>query len=215
MKRIRSSDWLHANARKTKHMPTGYTQKLMEEGQSFRDFVMLCARAMGACVEMRDDPLDATIPKRFKPSDYHRKRIKEDRAELTRLVGMSQHQKIKYGQAQKKSDIKRNEEWLARERAQNKRLREMEEQVAAWNPPTKDHSGLKKFMLEQLNISKGNSDYIERSLSAAISKAPMDYYTDAVKVAERSIANAAQHHDQEVERVNGRNDWIEQLRESI
>ena len=34
-------------------MPTGYTYKI-GEGASFKEFVMACARAFGACVEMRD-----------------------------------------------------------------------------------------------------------------------------------------------------------------
>lgn len=187
----------------------------MEEGQSFPDFVMLCARAMGACILMRDDPLDAKIPKRFEPSDYHTKRIKEARAELTRLRGMNNREKIAYGQAQKKADIKRNEEWLAKEIEQNKRLCGMEQRVIAWNPPTPDHTGLKKFMLEQLNISKNSLDYIEKSLAEAKAKAPMDYYAAAVKQAERDIEYNTEEHGKEVERANGRTQWVEQLRKSI
>jgi hypothetical protein len=36
-------------------MPTGYTEKLMEKGQTFQQFALLCARNFGALVMMRDD----------------------------------------------------------------------------------------------------------------------------------------------------------------
>jgi hypothetical protein len=37
-------------------MPTGYTAAI-GEGIEFDKFVMQCARAMGACVMMRDEPI--------------------------------------------------------------------------------------------------------------------------------------------------------------
>lgn len=187
----------------------------MESGQTFPDFVMQCARAMGACVEMRDDSFDAKIPKRFEPHDYHQRRTKEARAELKRLRGMNNREKIDYGKAQNKADIKRNEEWLAKETQQNTRLVEMEQKVMAWKPPTNDHVDLKKFMLEQLNISKNSPDYVSKSLTEAKAKAPMDYYSAAVKQAERDIEYNTKEHAKEVERANGRTNWIEQLRASL
>ena len=60
-------------------MPTGYTATLMEKGQTFQEFIMGCARAFGALIEMRDSPNDAPIPDKFEPSDYHAKRLIESR----------------------------------------------------------------------------------------------------------------------------------------
>jgi hypothetical protein len=58
-------------------MPTGYTAKLMEEGQSFPEFAMRCARNFGALIMMRDESLDVPIPEQFEPSDYYRKKLSE------------------------------------------------------------------------------------------------------------------------------------------
>ena len=55
-------------------MPTGYTSKIAD-GIGFKDFALSCARAFGACIEMRDDPSDKPIPNEFKPNDYHKKRM--------------------------------------------------------------------------------------------------------------------------------------------
>ena len=49
--------------RSVRQMPTGYTYDLYDgKDIEFPDFVMKCARAFGALIEIRDDPMDAAIP---------------------------------------------------------------------------------------------------------------------------------------------------------
>ena len=62
-------------------MPTGYTAKIAD-GQTFEEFILSCARAFGALVEMRDEPADAPIPEEFKPSAYHTTQIGVARAKM-------------------------------------------------------------------------------------------------------------------------------------
>lgn len=62
-------------------MPTGYTADLTLD-TPFERFAMRCARAMGACVMMRDDPMDAPIPDKWEPDDYYRKRLEDAKAKL-------------------------------------------------------------------------------------------------------------------------------------
>lgn len=47
-------------------MPTGCTAKLHEDDQSFRDFALTCARAFGATIAMREEPLDAPPSERLR-----------------------------------------------------------------------------------------------------------------------------------------------------
>jgi hypothetical protein len=57
--------------RKERIMPTGYTAELIEKGMEFNDFVLTCARAFGACIELRDRklaPAPRTIPSN---GNYH------------------------------------------------------------------------------------------------------------------------------------------------
>lgn len=196
-------------------MPTGYTAKLMESGQTFQDFVMQCARAMGACVLMRDDPMDAPIPERFEPSDYNVKRLAEAKAELARLQAMTNDEKIAFGESKKAESVASSEKWLAKEIEQNKRLEEMEAAVNKWTPPTTDHTGLKDFMLQQIGVSKNSTDYIEKSMAETRSKSPMDFYREAVASATRDIEYNAKGHREELDRANSRTEWVRQLRESI
>ena len=196
-------------------MPTEYTVKLMEHGQSFPEFVMGCARAFGACITMRDDLNETPIPDKFEPTDYHVKAAVEARGKLATLKGMTDDEKIAFGLSKKKAAIKHNQEWLERENRENGRLDEMESQVRVWIPPTKDHQGLKDFMLQQIKISRGDTGYIQKELSDAQAKNPMDYYVAGVSAAARDINYHTEENEKETGRVSGRTEWVQQLRQSI
>lgn len=196
-------------------MPTGYTSKLMESGQTFQDFAMQCARAFGVLVEMRDDPMDAPIPERFEPSDYNVFRMAEAKAELARLQAMTNDEKIAFGESKKSKSLASSVKWLAKEIKQNKRLEEMEASVNKWTPPSADHTELKAFMLQQIGVSKNSTDYIEKSMAETIAKSPMNFYSEAVASAKRNIEYNTKDFAEEVERANSRTEWVRQLRLSL
>lgn len=196
-------------------MPTGYTAKLMENGQEFPEFVMGCARAFGALIMMRDDSSDATIPDKFEPSDYHIKKITESREALKALQIMNGSEQLIFGEEKKTDEIKRNEEWLANEISQNERLFAMENQVDSWEPPTVDHQGLKDFMLQQIKISKNDCSYIQKSLKESQEKPFLTYYMEALAKAKRDVEYHAVENVKELERNSTRNEWIQRLRSSI
>ena len=196
-------------------MPTGYTAKLMEKGQTFQEYVLTCARAFGALIMMRDAPNDASIPDEFRPSNRHVEELEKEENKYIHLKSMTDDERIEFGQKAKRDEIKRNQEWLEKDQMENKRLNEMESQVLAWKPPTKDHEGLKDFMLQQINISKNNENYILEAIEKATKKSPSDYYIEAVSKAQWNINYHTEEGKKEIERTNGRNEWIKQLRASI
>lgn len=196
-------------------MPTGYTVTLMEKGQTFEEFVMGCARAFGALIDMRGSPSDAPIPDKFEPSDYNAKRLIESRERLAMFKAMTDAEKASFGQAEKAADIQRIEQWLEEDKTANARIETMVAQVLAWNPPTKDHQGLKDFMLQQLSISKNGLDYIQTSLTKATEKPATAYYVAAVSEAAGNIKYYTEENAKEIERANGRTEWVQQLRASI
>lgn len=197
-------------------MPTGYTAKLCEKDVPFAEFVMTCARAMGACILMRDEPLDAPIPESFEESDYHTSALKEAQEKLDALLAMGDGLvAMNYGSEQKSADIKRFEESLEKSRAQDARLKAMLERVKAWTPPTKDHKGLQNFMEEQLTISMDGDSYYVRALEEARAKSAMDYYHEAVKSARWNVEYHTKTMVEDAEWNKGRTDWIKQLRASL
>lgn len=196
-------------------MPTGYTSKLVEKGQSFQEFVLGCARAFGACVTMRDDPSDSPIPNEFKPSDYHLKEIKKAEKALKKLLGMEQNDRIRFAERRRGEQLKSFEEYLLKREAEHKRLQDMNLKVKAWIPPTSEHSGLKDFMLQQISVSDNGSDYYIKEIENIKSKTVESFYTEALETAKRDVKYHEKEHAEEVERVAKRNDWVKKLRDSL
>jgi len=195
-------------------MPTGYTHKLMESGESFESFVMRCARAFGACVEMRDDPMDAPIPEKFEPSDYNSKALIQAEAELKNLLSLDKAGREKFGAEKKAAAIAGAEGALQKDRDENSRLEKMESVVRDWVPPTDDHQGLKTFMLEQIQISK-NGDYALDHVCEAKSKSTLAYFQEALASAQWSVDYHRKEMAKEIERASNRTIWIKRLRESV
>lgn len=74
-------------------MPTGYTADI-KDGITFKTFVMNCARAFGACVELRDEPGGGEkIPESFQPSNYHADKVLAARQELAHVRELSADQR--------------------------------------------------------------------------------------------------------------------------
>lgn len=194
---------------------TGYTAKLVESGQSFPEFVITCARAMGACITMRDDDLDTPIPEKFEPSNYHVEALKRAQDELAQLEKMTDDERLELGEKRKVADIASYNKYLDEYRAQNARVREMIAKVSAWTPPTPDHVEFKKFMLEQLNVSIQDEKYYMNSIETAKNTSPMEYYEAQVHSATWGVNYHEKEMKGEEERVNNRNEWVSQLRASL
>lgn len=195
-------------------MPTCYTAKLMEHGESFEQFVWRCARNFGACILMRDDPVDKLPPERFEPSDYDLKQLVESRATLKCLEEMSESERMTFAENAKRKDVDSARKAAERAALENKRLDDMTVRVQEWKPPTADHVRMKEFMLEQLATSR-NSDYAARWMQSAKSKPTMDYYTSAVDSALKGIDYHAKQNTEEINRTELRNQWLAALRESV
>lgn len=199
-------------------MPTGYTAKLCQQDVAFNDFVMTCARAMGACVMMREEPFDAPIPERFEPSDYHAKKLAEAEVELERVSGLSDAECEVEAAAEYASEKERLEAYVAKAIEAGTRLRAMQKQVRNWTPPTPDHIGLKDFMREQLASTlqfDGDPKYARESLAKLRRKTPNEWRLEKIAKAQKDIDYHHAEHLDEVKRTEARNDWLKALRESL
>jgi hypothetical protein len=195
-------------------MPTGYTAAAIDRRMSFKDFALRCARAFGACVELRDDSLDTPLPDEFKPSAYHIEAKASAEKELARLVAMKPTEAAAYGAKVKAESIANYERWEAKNKAENVYLKALRADVESWKPPTSEHEGMKKFMLEQIDVSM-NGDYYTEALVEAKAKDADAYFRDALEAARESVEYHAKEDAKERERASGRTDWIKQLRESL
>lgn len=195
-------------------MATGYTAAIAE-GISFPDFAMDCARAFGALITMRDDPTGTPIPERFEPSDYHAEAAEHARSELRDLLRMTPEEREAQAIA----------EWQSSEASRTRRLGELAElrgkyqamldAIRCWSPPSPDHEGLKQFMLDQVekSIDWDCSDDMYREPTPK--KTGEEWFHERRALWEESVARHERDYREEVERVESRNRWVAQLRESL
>jgi len=196
-------------------MPTGYTAKLSKGEQSFNEFAMTCARAMGACVMMRDDSFDAPIPERFEPSDYDEKAIEKARKARDDLFKLSLEQCGRKATKAYKERVKYLNEQIVAAAENNTRYIKMRNTVTQWQPPSNDHDGLKKFMLDQLNISMDNDSYYKMELNNLEKKTGEKWLNSELAKVLKDISYHRENHRKEIKRTEGRNKWISELRLSL
>lgn len=196
-------------------MPTGYTAPI-KDGITFTEFAMNCARAMGACVMLRDEPGGGEkIPDKFEPSSFYLNRMVEAEQQLERLKAISlEDAEAEAKKAHEDSEARRikNLEDCIQLR---EKYRSMLEAVNDWEPPTKEHQGLKNFMQQQIVDSISfdcNEEFYSEPHIQLSGKQWLDNQLDAAR---QEIARSSKKHAEEVHRTNQRNEWISSLRKSL
>jgi len=127
-------------------MPTEYTAAI-EDGCTFREYVMGCARAFGACATLCDSP-EVGIPEKFEPSVYRCEQVSKEKRKLARLYAMPLDVAIAEEESERLEEETRRADALAEATRIYNRYAEMRPRVAAWTPPTSEHVDLKQFMLQ-------------------------------------------------------------------
>jgi len=196
-------------------MPTGYTAHLLEKNLNFPDFALLCARAFGALVTLRDESMDAPLPAKLSASTDNARQAVAARKKLKNLLDLDQEAQERWGAGTKNRSLQSIEEGLAKAMEENRILDAMIEKVRAWTPPSPEHEGLKEFMLNQCTVSKNNLDYWQERLRETARRAPKAFYIEAVATARQDIKYHKKEQKEEDARTASRNLWLSQLRESL
>ena len=196
-------------------MPTGYTSKVQSgEITDFKEYAMLCARAFGATITMRDDPLDAPIPK-FKINEYYEESLKKRRKELEDFENLSEEMvRLKYKQSVDDQEKRYNERMEEIDQYQS-RYENMLEKAKQYVPPTEEHKEFAKFMISQLEDSIegdcGRQFWEKNNKKLSLEEWKQEQH-DSLKW---SLDYAEKGLKEEIERVNGRNKWMADLRTSL
>lgn len=194
-------------------MPTGYTAAVAD-GINFEQFVWSCARAFGALVSMRDDPMSAPIPERFEPSDYHSGALAKARDRLATLQTMSDEDATANARAEYDKEVHRHRERLAEIQAQSDKYHAMLALVVQWVPPSPEHQGLKDFMAQQLRQTI-DFDCTTKYITAPVLLPGNEWLRKQIADAQHSVDYHTAEQAKEVERTEGRNEWLRALRESV
>lgn len=202
---------------------TGYTSALCDKNMDFPQFALYCARAMGACITMRDDPADATIPEEFKPSEYDREQLEKWNARLKFLNEMPPDQQEEWAKTALADAIAKEEafeaKYCAEKQAVIEKCKAMLMEVRAWKPPTEEHDNFKNFMIQQLTDTiqfEGNYEkYAHDTSNHLRSLTPKQFYQEELDEAVEKCEYYRKQWDGEVERAKSRTNWVRKLRESL
>ena len=194
-------------------MPTGCTAEI-QNGISFEDFVMTCARQMGPLIRLKDD-FNAPIPEKFEPSKYHLETLKLYEEQLKKLQEMlpfeieaaaKEHyeRRIEYNKTMKQKNILLEEKY-----------KKIKKQVEEWQPPTKKHEALKKFMFEQINASiecDCHNDYFNET---PVKLTGRQWLEEKIEDTKDSIEYHKEKYEKEIIFTKETNEWLNQLRDSL
>lgn len=194
-------------------MPTGYTAGIADGTVTdLRTFALGCARAMGALIMMRDEPMDAPIPERFDPSDYHAKERDKALERMKALKAMTS-QDIEKASADWNAE---NEQFKLKRIRNNEDQRERYDQMIseteAWEGAPE---GLKEFMLEQLQKSREFDVSDDPTRFCEPYLCPADWYAKQCKAAAWDVEYHSRGDADEKRRTEERNAWLAQLRASL
>lgn len=196
-------------------MPTGYTAAI-ENGISFEEYAMNCARAFGALITMRDDPPDAKIPDEFVPSDYANKLMEDAQAKLARLRAMSDEDADAGARAAYDAVCASHAQAIGKANALRRKYSDMLRKVIDWVPPSSDHVELKKFMVSQINESiefDCSTRYYNENKPVRMTG--KEWRAKEIAAALRDIEYYSRQHREELDRVAKRSEWVRQLRTSL
>lgn len=197
-------------------MPTGYTSKVQDgEITNLEEFALYCARAFGATITMRDAPMDEKVPERFEPyTKYNDERIEEAEAILKEVPEFTKDQCSIRAEEEFRQELDAHLQRSKKKREAKARYEEMLELVRGWEPkPTV--SNLKAFMIEQLekSIDFDCQDYGEEEEIVRLTAE--EWRKKTLQKASRDLKYHKTAREEEIERTEKRNKWLQDLRESL
>jgi polyhydroxyalkanoate synthesis regulator phasin len=195
-------------------MPSGYTSPIYEgKNISAKEYILRCARAFGATIMMRDEPLDAEIPV-FEPDTYHLEQVEELKKELQKYKEMTLEEAQKILDEEYGATVKRIKTTIEKKNELKQRYMKILNEVKTWTPPTSEHIRLKEFAIEQLEQSI-DWDCDTSYLQIPEKETPEEWLKRKISKIEWDIAYHTKKWVEEVQRTKERNEWIKQLKDSL
>ena len=202
-------------------MPTGYTAYIKDgEITTGKEFLKLCTRAFGIAIDLKDEPLSVPTKTHYEPSLYYKKDYEETvkvRNKMRQLTFEEAKQQIidKYNE-----DITHAKKCLDMYKSEDEKYLKVRNEVVSWIPPTSEHEELKKFALNQIDISMNTKyyKYCEEELNKELDisdDAVWKYINDINEFYEKDTERAYQRWQEELKRVADKNKWMKQFLDSL
>lgn len=183
-------------------MPTGYTQQIIDGTvKTPKEFLHLCLRNFGVCVSMRDVPFNESqvdyteyIKKYYQDTiGYHTKELENAKAEYERVINLSDDDFYEMYVERFSHNRKYYQEITDEAKKQNAKYQVFYDAIKNWDC-SEEFDNIKKFALDQIDISKDDEDYYADELSKEmltkeefISNGKFKYEEDLLKQAKWNI----------------------------
>ena len=210
-------------------MPTGYTQQIIDGAvKTPKEFLHLCLRNFGICISMRDESLNLQgdyteyIKKFYQDSmGYHTKALENAKAEYDRVNNLSDDDFYEM-YVKNFSDNREYYQKIAdKVKKQNSKFQSFYDAIKNWDC-NEEFSNIKKFALDQIDISKEDEDYYADELSKKmltkeefIINDKSKYKEDLLKQAEWDISYHQRELDNITKNMNNALAFYERFRKEI
>lgn len=196
-------------------MPSGYTAPIEEEANfTFDQYVWRCARAFTPLMHMRDEPWSAPIKltataEDFSQNAYHTKQVQDEQDELAALEKLSTAEVDQGALASHERAVKRWEASEVKRKDKVQRYDAMLAKCRAFDPPTTEHEGLQRFMIEQIEQSCGTYD--RKPEERPVPRSAAEWIADQKGMAQRRIDYHTRQLKEEGDRGNDHSGWLTEL----
>lgn len=135
-------------------MPTGYTY-FIENGNisTGAEFLKKCIREFGCCADQREAPLSVPLVSEVKPSSYYKEQYENSVKKYDEFKSKTNDEIREMIRDNRDKDLSDTERYLSKQKLLRNKYLAIREDVENWVPPTPDHEGIKRFALEQIDIS--------------------------------------------------------------
>lgn len=198
-------------------MPTGYTTPIFDrpEGITFNEYAKRCARAFGACADMRDESMDTPPPKRVdpEPEAFYLEYLTQSKAALAAFLAKTDDELRATMVAEYDRRDADHAKYAAGDAEMAKRAAEMLDAITAWTPPSTEHADLKKFMREQITdyayeFTPGTPHKVEREPFDVWKRKQLRSLMEDVEMRVTEV-------DRQREQRRKKNEWLRAFYESI
>ena len=211
-------------------MPTGYTQQIIDgKIKTPKEFLHLCLRNFGVCISMRDVPFDTPqvdyteyIKKYYQDTiDYHAKALENAKAEYERVINLSDDDFYEMYVERFSHNREYYQERTDKTKKQNAQYQSFYDAIKNWNC-SEEFSNIKKFALDQIDISKEAEDYYADELSKEmltkdefISNGKSKYEEDLLKQTKWNIDYHQEQLDEITKNMNDALAFYERFKKEI
>jgi len=203
-------------------MPTGYTAGILDGTvTTFPQFAKLCMRAFGATIHLRDESLDAEYEPRV-PGDYYLKGIEKAKQLIIDAQKLSDEEIVETKKKQLEDSKKYHLEAIEKAKNSTIEMNKILTDVRKWQPPTPEHTGIKDFMIKQIEETIDfdcKTDYHDKELFK-IEFESLNINASEIRkeMLEKGKKDFTYHNSEnlkEIQRCEQSNKWVSDLLKSL